>query len=330
MNTPVLENRFQQPVGWRWHYFTNAKGHKLRFGAVSPKSRVPDAVVVCLPGLSEFAEKYFELANDLLERNLAFWILDWEGQGKSDRLLTNRQKRHSNSFESDVADLHTFMIEYVKHASVHPDVGRIPQVMLAHSMGANVGLRYLIEHPDMFTCATFTAPMTGIAAADFLPLSVAVDISAMLKEILGTSYIMGGKDWSPKARDDIARNIFTHDPVRGAVHNAWCRADPTLQVGNVTYGWVNEALRSCYALQNSLQARPVSVPCLFALPGEEKLVSNKQSRKVIKMLPNVTELDLPQSRHEILMERDDIRSIFIEAFMKFLADNNVREKLQRF
>lgn len=310
--------------------FKNEQGHKLRFGTASPKSRVPDAVVVVLPGLSEFAEKYFELANDLIDRNLAIWILDWEGQGKSDRLLSNRNKRHSNGFDSDVADLHSFMMEYVKHASVHPDVGRIPMVMLGHSMGANVGMRYLLQHPDIFTCAAFSAPMAGIAAIDFLPLSVAVDVSTILNEMAGTSYIMGGKDWSPDERDNPKKNIFSHDPVRSTIHNIWCRADPQLQVGNVTYGWVNQALRSCYTLQNAFTSTPLTLPCLFGIAGEEKLVSNKRTRALIKHLPNAITLDLPGSRHEILMETDDIRNTFIDAFIKLLADNNIRDKLQRF
>ncbi|HEY8189985.1 MAG TPA: alpha/beta hydrolase, partial [Micavibrio sp.] len=181
---PALEPRFLQPEGWRWHMFTNPDGRKLRFGTVSPKNRVPDAVVICLPGLSEFAEKYYETAHDMLRRNLAFWILDWQGQGKSERPLANRQKRHSSSFDDDVGDLHFFLMEYVKHASVHPDVGRIPMVMLAHSMGANIGMRYLAQHHDMFSCAAFTAPLTGIRATRFLPTSVALDISGVLKELM--------------------------------------------------------------------------------------------------------------------------------------------------
>jgi len=326
---PDLEARFLQPPGWRWHTFKNERGHKLRFGTVSPKSRVPDAVVVVLPGLSEFAEKYFELANNFIDRNLAVWILDWEGQGKSDRLLTNRHKRHSNGFESDVADLHAFMMEYVKHASVHPDVGRIPMVMLAHSMGANIGMRYLLDHPGMFTCAAFTSPMAGIRTVDFLPLSIAVDVSTVLNELAGTSYVMGGKDWNPEEHDP-KRSILSHDPVRNGIYNAWCHADTQLKVGSVTYGWVNQALRSCYALQNALKSKTLSLPCLFGIAGEEKLVSNRRTRALIKDIPGATVVNLPTSRHEILMETDDIRNSFIEAFIKFLADNNIREKLQRF
>lgn len=328
--TPDLEPRFRQPEGWRWHNFTNPKGRKLRFGAVSPKSRIPDAVVVCLPGLSEFAEKYFEVANDLLDRNLAFWILDWQGQGHSDRHLKNPHKRHSSGFDDDLADLHYFIMEYVKHASVHPDVGRIPLVMLAHSMGGNIGLRYLIDHPDMFACAAFSAPMTGIAATHALPLSIAVDVSALLRECFNMSYVFGGRDWSPHERDAESHTLFSSDPVRAAIHNAWCQADPALQVGNVTFGWLNHALRSCAALQHAMGRNPVKIPCLFGLAERDRLVDNDATRKMAAKMPQAEILELRGSLHEILMERDEIRGKFLLAFENMLINNNVREKLKPF
>ena len=325
-----LEPRFHQPEGWRWHHFTNPQGQKLRFGAVTPKSRIPNAVVVCLPGLSEYAEKYYEVAHDLLDQNLAFWILDWQGQGQSDRPLSNRQKRHSSGFNHDVDDLHYFLMEYVKHASVHPDVGRIPLVMLAHSMGGNIGMRYLIDHPDMFACAAFSAPMFGIRAARIFPLSIAVGISSVLKTLFNRSYVFGGKDWGPEERETPSHNLFSGDPVRAAIHNAWCKSDPDLQVGNVTFGWLNEALKSCSRLQKDIRKKPVQIPCLIGIAENEQLVDNKAIRKVAGILPHVEILELKESRHEILMEQDHIRDKFMTAFGNMLAAHKIREKLKPF
>ena len=328
---PDLEARFQQPEGWRWHYFTNPKGQKLRFGAVTPKSRVPNAVVVCLPGLSEYAEKYYEVAHNLLDRNLAFWILDWQGQGQSDRPLSNRQKRHSSGFNHDIDDLHYFLMEYVKHASVHPDVGRIPLVMLAHSMGGNIGMRYLAEHPDMFACAAFSAPMFGICATRTLPQCVALGLSATLKEFFNMAYVFGGKDWSPEEREiPFPRNLFSGDPARAALHNAWCKSDPALQVGNVTFGWLYEALKSCARLKKEIRARPVQIPCLIGIAGEDRLVDNRAIRKIAASLPQARMLELEDSRHEIMMERDVIRQEFFTAFYDMLARNKISEMLKPF
>lgn len=327
---PGLEKRFQQPEGWRWHSFTNPKGQHLRFGTVTPKSRIPDAVVICLPGLSEYAEKYYEVAHTLLDQNLAFWVMDWQGQGHSERALPNRNKRHSNGFNNDIDDLHYFLMEYVKHASVHPDVGRIPMVMLAHSMGGNIGMRYLMKHPDIFACAAFSAPMFGIAAARALTLPGAVAVSSLLKQFFGKSYAFGGHDWSPEERENPALNIFSSDPVRAAVHNAWCRFDKGLQVGNITYGWLNEALRSCWALQRAITRRPPAIPCLIAVAGRDKLVDNLAIRAGAAAMPQATILDLEESLHEIMMERDDIRNRFFTAFADMLKKHKISEQLKPF
>lgn len=330
-NPPELAERFLTPKGWRWHMFKNPRGYKIRFGSVAPESGVPDAVVIVLQGLSEYTEKYFELANDLLSRNLSFWMIDWQGQGRSDRHLEDRQKRHSSGFEDDVNDLHYFIMEYVKHSAVHPDVGRIPLVMMGHSMGANIGLRYLHEYPDMFACAAFTAPMFGIQALGKMPKWMSLTLTGAMQEAFDRSYVeFGGKEWHPAMRDAPKKDIFSNDEDRKKLHNIWMEHDPDLQVGNITYGWLHEANLSCRKLRKKGYLDDLKTPCLFALAGQEKLVDNKESRKAIKKMPYAKLLELPDAKHEILMEKDDIRNTFLNNFMELLTVNNIKEKLKPF
>lgn len=328
--TPDLEPRFLMPEGWRWHVFRTPSGRRMRFGTVTPRGRIPDAVVVGLPGLSEFGEKYFEIAHDLLAQNLSFWVIDWQGQGLSDRPFKNSQKRHSAGFDQDVEDLHFFILEYVKHASVHPDVGRIPLVMLAHSMGGNIGLRYLIRHPEIFAGAAFSAPMTGIQALSGLPALIRNALTAFFSTMCGKSYVFGGKDWAPDERADPARNIFSGDPVRAAVHNAWCLSDPRLQVGNITFGWLYQAVRSCHALTREIARAPIQIPCLFGLAGREKLVSNTTTRQIAAALPDARVLDFPDAMHEVMMERDEIRNAFLVAFIDLINHQSIKGQLKPF
>lgn len=326
-----LEERFHPPPGWRWHIFKNTKGKTLRFGSVFPENRVPEAVVIGLQGLSEFTEKYFELAHDLLKIDVAFWMMDWQGQGKSERHLKNTHKRHSTSFDEDIADLHFFIMEYVKHSAVHPDVGRIPLVMLGQSMGANIGLRYLHNHPDTFAAAVFLAPMIGIKSLRFLPNWLRLGLTAALQETMDQSFIeFGGKEWTPYKRENPGKTIFSSDPARDAVHNIWCKHDPELQVGNVTYGWLHEANLSCSKLQRQNVMEDIQTPCLFALAGKEKLVDNKAARKSIAHMPNAKTIELPEAHHEILMESDDIRNEFLQEFSDFLHEHNISEQLKPF
>ena len=54
--------------------------------------------VVVLPGRNECIEKYFETVRDLSDRGFATAVLDWRGQGGSDRLIRDAQRGHVKSF----------------------------------------------------------------------------------------------------------------------------------------------------------------------------------------------------------------------------------------
>lgn len=328
---PALESRFLPPGGWRWHTFTNPQGRKIRFGTVAPASRIPDAVVIMAPGLSEFGEKYFELAHDLVERNLSLWVIDWQGQGLSDRHLTNTpHKRHSSGFDDDVADLHYFIMEYVKHSAVHPDVGRIPLVLMGHSMGGHIGLRYLHRHPDTFACAAFSAPMLGIRDMRIIPQKLRQMITGMFSECMGTSYVFGGGPWSADSRAQPGKNEFSSDPVRDQVHNAWCLHDPRLQVGNPTYRWLHEAIKSCAYLMQPKILKGIKTPVMIGVAEKDSLVDNHATRQAAALMPHAHLVELTGSKHEILMETNSIRNHFLQAFEDLLTKSSVRGQTKPF
>ncbi len=330
ISLPDLESRFLPPEGWRWHTFTNPQGRKIRFGTVAPASRIPDAVVIMAPGLSEFGEKYFELAHDLLKRNLSLWVIDWQGQGLSDRHLKNTpHKRHASSFNDDIADFHYFIMEYVKHSAVHPDVGRIPLVLMGHSMGAHIGLRYLHRHPDTFACAAFAAPMLGFRELRFMPLALRRVLTAAFNEFMGNCYVPGGGNWKADFRK-AGKNEFSGDPVRAAVHNAWCLHDTRLQVGSATFRWLHEAVKSCEVLADPRILRGIQTPLLMALAEKDTIVDNRPIRRAAKILPHAHLLSLAGAHHEILMETDPVREHFLQAFEELLTQVSVRGQVKPF
>lgn len=318
---PSLEERFLEPAGWRWHSFKNKSGQKIRFGSVYPESRIPDAVVVILPGRAEFIEKYFETAHDMAVKNLAVWIIDWQGQGLSARMAGIKDDRgHCPDFETYVEDLHEFILGYVKHACVHPDVGRIPMVMLGQSMGGNIGLRFLQKYPGMFECAALTSPMLGIKTLVNMPSWLPPVMVPFMGRLFCRMLAYGQKGWNKQ--DHLSLGVeLTSDPVRGAVHDTWMEGQPDLRVGGVTYGWIYEAYKSCRLIMTEDKLKSVQTRVVFTLGGRENLVDNAAIRRAVAFMPNAALLEFPEGGHEVLMEKDEIRNAFLERFYGMIRES---------
>ena len=55
------------------------------------------------PGRAEFIEKYFEVVRDARARGFAVAMLDWRGQGLSERALPNARKGHVHDFSNTIS-----------------------------------------------------------------------------------------------------------------------------------------------------------------------------------------------------------------------------------
>ena len=299
---PNLEERFLPPQNWQSDSFFNSEtNHKIHYYSVSCETTSLKGCVVILPGLSEFGEKYIETAKFFTERSYNTYIIDWAYQGHSIRLKENPHKRHSDGYETDISDLHYLISNIIKTDD--------PLYMLAHSMGGNIGLRYLLNYTEMFDAASLSAPMFGILDLKHREGLVKSILSLLKKKY--TSYIPGGKDWNEEARSSDGKDIFSYDPIRDQIHNAWCLADPRLQVGNPTLGWVYESLKSIDILKTPQKLQKVIIPILLAYASDEKIIDNKSIKKLAGRLPNSHLLELQNARHEILMETDAVRNKFL-------------------
>ena len=67
-------------------------GVSLRFARFAPPAGRRGTVCI-FPGRTEWIEKYFETVRDLRNRGFAVALLDWRGQGLSDRALERSSER---------------------------------------------------------------------------------------------------------------------------------------------------------------------------------------------------------------------------------------------
>ncbi|MEM7663303.1 MAG: alpha/beta hydrolase [Pseudomonadota bacterium] len=292
------------PDGAEVIWFKGSGGRNLR-ACIIPASN-PDAVrgtaIVC-PGRTEFIEKYFEVARDLLDRGFAVLILDWPGQGLSDRLLPDRGKGHIDRFE-------TFMGALKNGLAALDDRLPRPYVSVAHSMGGAIALAAIVEDLVRVDAAAFCAPMWGIKQRVF---GMRYLVWAM--RVMGRSndYIQ-----QPGPAETFETNIVTHDRKRWEMNRDLVDASPDLFLGPVTWGWLGASLQIFATFAKAAKIRRVTTPMMIATAEDEKLVENESHARIASLLPDAEHITVPGAYHEILMETDDMRAQFWDAFDRLL------------
>ena len=307
-----LEERFTQPDLWQWDFFESYNGLDIRFGYAVPENAI--GAVIMLPGLSEFCEKYFEVARFFLPKNYAFFVLDWPGQGLSQAPSDKTHRRHSVGYDEERDVLYEFVHTYVK-----PKIKDLPLCMLAHSMGGLIGMYYLERYAQDIHAAAFSAPLLGMHAVRHYPVWLAHIITTYAPQ---TFYASGQGDWHEGLRSLEKNRIFTSDPEREVLHNKWCLSDPRLQMHGVTWGWLKETYQTTLYLQIPEILSRIETPCLIASAGKDKLVDNKKLEHTLAQLPHAKPIHFDDSFHEILVERDEIRDTFLNEVMQLFGTSH--------
>jgi lysophospholipase len=284
-------------------------GVHLRFARFAPPAGRRGTVCL-LPGRTEWIEKYFETVRDLRNRGFAVAVLDWRGQGLSDRARRDRLKGYVGSFAEFDTDLETFMRDVVL-----PDCPP-PIFALAHSMGATILLRAVARGQRWFDRVVLTAPMLGIAFVQ------SAGIAGVLLRVVrfagfGGIYVPGRYPGVLDLRP-FAGNPLTSDPVRFARNAAILEAEPALALGGPTVAWADAAFRAMRAMREPSYPARIRQPILIVAAGRDAIVSNAVIEDFAMSLRAGSHLVVVGSQHELLMEQDRYRSQFWAAFDAFV------------
>jgi lysophospholipase len=256
-------------------------------------------------------ERYYEVVRELLSRGFAVAILDWRGQGGSARSLRDRRKGHIRRFGEYDRDIAAFMSEVVL-----PDCPP-PHFALAHSMGGLICLRALHDGHVRFERMVLSAPM--IAWGPTRPRQpVACRVAATV-----TSLGLGGLSAPGQARETADRvpfegNAFTGDRARFERNVALARTLPQVFVSGPTYGWIHAACRAMRDAADPKYAAAIRTPTLIVVGSRERIVSLPAIERFAGAMRSGTALVIPGAEHELLQERNTVRSQFWAAFDAFV------------
>jgi lysophospholipase len=304
---PDLPAAFAPPAGMTWGRFA-AKGAELRWGHLAAAA-APRANCIIAGGFGEFVEKYYETMGDLARMGFATWCFDWRGQGRSTRPRTRPAVPLRRDFDQDADDLIAFTGSVLPHG---------PRFLIAHSMGGGIAMLALSKAPDLFAAAALSSPMLGLHTGAF-PRPVARLAAAVGAVFRPDAYAPGKGAWAPDPHLTAETALASHDPQRCKLLEYWYAAHPELRVDGATYGWVKAAFAVTDRVSDPRLLARVATPVLIGAAQEEHFVDPAAAARAAGLLPHGTLLALPGARHELFLERDDYRSLWLAALERFIS-----------
>lgn len=218
-----------------------AGGVRLHYRAWIPDG--PRAALLVAHGLGEHSGRYASLAAKLTRRGIAVFAPDFRGHG-----LSGGIRGHAGRFEDFLAEL-----EAVRREAVASLPGGVASLLLGHSLGGLIAIRYLQRHPEApFRGAVFSAPALGLTRVSAVERALARVLSRLLP-------------WLPVPNGIDAADL-SHDPAEVAAY----RDDPRV------HRWITPRLFT--EMERSMRAAfderdRVRLPALFLVPGEDRIAS---------------------------------------------------------
>lgn len=305
---PFFQDVAEGPEDVSSFWVTASDGVRLRV-ATWCIAATPKGTVLFLPGRTENAEKYGRAADAFCRAGFAAMVIDWRGQGLSDRLAADRMLGHVDRFADYQKDL-AAMVEAAQLMALPK-----PWFLLGHSMGACIGLRAIIEGLPVSACA-FTSPLWDINLS--LPRRLAAWPFSW-----AARYVGKGKSFAPGTRGEsyvlttaFEANRLTHDPGMYQYYIRISEALEDQQLGGPSLNWLYEALKETRALS---KLPSPNIPCVTFCGFEDSLVFVPAVQERMAHWPKGKLAMLDYARHDILCEAPDIRLPAIQAICEVFS-----------
>ncbi|WP_069300759.1 alpha/beta hydrolase [Neptunicoccus sediminis] len=301
MDTAELHTDLERmPEGGKAYWRSCADGTRIRVAVWQGSG---DKTVLVFPGRTEFIEKYGDVTDRLLDRGYSVAVVDWRGQGLSDRHPVHPPMgwvKEFSDYQLDVAEV----LATVRDTGL-PD----PYAMIAHSMGGAIGLRALLDGLPVEK-AIFSAPMWDIYVASHMRVPAWI-VSTFGPGIgLGQRFVPTGGPTNYVQEQPFEGNALTNDEASYKVMQSHIAQHPEMGLGGPSVHWLNRAKRETRAL---IAAAPPPHDCLCFLGSKESIVSKDAIRKVMGKWPNGQLVELEGAQHEVLMEEPHVlKQVWLE------------------
>ncbi len=247
---------------------TAPDGTSLVYDGYEPAS--PVAAVLFLTGWSDHAGRWAPAAARLRDAGYATFVLDQRGHGRS-----GGRRGHLSRFSQLLGDLQAFRRAIRQRTAA-------PQVLLGHSFGGLVTLRYLETQPlEPLAAAVIASPFLGLA---FQPPAWKRAAGRVLADLWPTLALPTGVVTDHVSRDPAVNEAYARDPLvhQQMTAGAWREIQ-----------WAQRAVPA--------DAARIEAPLLFLLGGEDHLTDAHLARAFAGALKTPAEVRwYPEMYHEVL------------------------------
>ena len=267
------------------------------------------AIVVISHGLWESSEKYEEFITTLNKNNYSVYIFDHRGHGRSGRLGIDNSQINVENFDYYIEDLKIFLDEIVI-----PNLNERKLYLFAHSMGGSIGALFLEKYNNYFSKAILNCPMMKIDTENYPQLAAQALAKTMCTLGLGNKYVFGKGPFDSKPNFE---GCATSCKKRYDIYfNKQLECD-YLQTGGISFNWLNESFKAMNKLLKQDNIDNIKSEMILFQAGKDSFVKPDGHEKFISKAKNCEFIKFEDAKHEIYIERDEIRDKYIKEVLKF-------------
>jgi len=304
------------PPNWQWRMFSPEPGIALRTGSIDADNA--KGTVILVPGWTGFAELGMRSVVAVNNAGYRVAYIEYRGQGKSTRLLSNPEKGHVESYEARAKDVAAFA-ETVR-------IDGKPLFFFSESMGAHISMRMAIEESIAVDAYALLVPMIKIKTGT-IDYSHAKLLANTLSALgLSGIYSPGQSQWPDLPLVFGKAHDCNSNPQTAQRQSAFFTLDETLRTKGATIGMMKQTAASTDILLSAGYMDTLTQPVKMFTAGIDTLVSTQVSQQFCDSLNNCEVTHFPGARHCISGEdeqrMDGIVAETIQFFDRHIDQNS--------
>ncbi|MBR6187208.1 MAG: alpha/beta hydrolase [Clostridia bacterium] len=261
-------------------------------------------------GFTENAYKYSEIIHSLLRNGFSVVAYDQRGHGRSwrDEKIKDLSLTHVGSFEEYVTDLACISRETLFSMPK-------PWVVFAHSMGGAVAALYIERHPEVFSRASFCAPMIAPNLGSIPKAAAKILCAGSVALGRGKERIIGSKPY------DGPENFETSCATgkeRFDWYNRVKDENPVYQNNGPTFSWTRQAIRVTDKILKKGEVEKIQCPVLLSTAQHDSSVMPEAQGEFISRVKQGKRLFVQGARHEIYRSNDEVLFPWWHEVLSFL------------